>query len=187
MKTPTSPTRRDTPRHGAPSDSDSSWMGVRWFGRRLSGARLSGIRLSGIRLSGIRLSGIRRRGASVVEFAIVAPIFFLLIMGIIEYGRMVMVQQIITNASREGARYAVLDGSTSATVTTTVETYLTNVAISGATVTVTPNSIGSAAFGDPVEVTVDIPFSKVSWLPTPLFLNTSKLTASTVMRRETLQ
>ena len=30
----------------------------------------------------------------------------------IEYGRMVMVQQILTNASREGARAAVLDGAT---------------------------------------------------------------------------
>ena len=49
----------------------------------------------------------KRRGAAVVEFAIVAPLFFLLIFGMIEYGRMVMVQQVITNASREGARRAV--------------------------------------------------------------------------------
>ncbi len=42
-----------------------------------------------------------RRGAAAVEFAIVAPVFFLLVFGMIEYGRMVMVQQVITNASRE--------------------------------------------------------------------------------------
>ena len=54
----------------------------------------------------------KRRGAAAVEFAVVAPIFLLLVFGMIEYGRMVMVQQVLTNASREGARVAVLDGST---------------------------------------------------------------------------
>ncbi len=44
-----------------------------------------------------------------VEFAIVAPIFFLLIFGMIEFGRVVMVQQLLTNASREGARLGVLN------------------------------------------------------------------------------
>ncbi len=39
-----------------------------------------------------------------MEFAVVAPVFLLLVFGMIEYGRMVMVQQVITNASREGAR-----------------------------------------------------------------------------------
>ncbi len=43
-----------------------------------------------------------RRGTAAVEFALVAPVFFLLVFGMIEYGRMVMVQQVITNASREG-------------------------------------------------------------------------------------
>ena len=41
----------------------------------------------------------------------VAPVLFLIVFGMIEFGRMVMVQQVITNASREGARVAVLDGA----------------------------------------------------------------------------
>ena len=71
-----------------------------------------------------------RRGTAAVEFAIVAPVFFLLVFGMIEYGRMVMVQQVITNASREGARVGVLDGSTSTNVTTAVNNYLTSAKIS---------------------------------------------------------
>ena len=39
-----------------------------------------------------------RRGTAAVEFALVAPVFFLLVFGMIEYGRMVMVQHVITNA-----------------------------------------------------------------------------------------
>ena len=129
----------------------------------------------------------QRRAAAAVEFAIVAPVFFLLILGMIEYGRMVMVQQVITNASREGARQAVLDGATTAEVTTVVNDYLTSGSISGATVTVTPDPPTNAEFGDPVTVSVSIPFSQVSWLPSPMYLGGKTLTATTVMRRESVQ
>jgi Flp pilus assembly protein TadG len=126
-----------------------------------------------------------------VEFAIVAPVFFLLVFGMIEFGRMVMVQQVITNASREGARIAVLDTNTPATqtaeVTTAVQNYLHGGSITGATVTVNPNPPSTAVYGAPVTVSVSIPFRQVSWLPSPIFLGGSTLSATTVMRRETVQ
>jgi len=117
----------------------------------------------------------------------IAPVFFLMILGMIEFGRMVMVQQIITNASREGARMAILDGSTTAEVLTSVEDYLTSGSIANATVTVDPDPPSSAGYGDPVTVTVQIPFNQVSWLPVPRYLGDKVLTASAVMRRETVQ
>ncbi len=128
----------------------------------------------------------KRRGAAVVEFAIVAPLFFLLVFGMIEFGRMMMVQQVITNASREGARQAVLDGATTQEVTTVVTDYLANGSVSGATVTIDPNPPGNAAFGAPVTVNVSVPFDQVSWLPAPWFLGGTTLAASTVMRRESV-
>ena len=128
-----------------------------------------------------------RRAAAAVEFAIVAPVFFLLVFGMIEYGRMVMVQQVLTNASREGARAAVLDGATVAQVQTTVNSYLTSGSITGATVTVSPNPLSGAEFGDPVTVTVSIGFNQVSWLPSPMYLGGTTLSSATVMRRETSQ
>ena len=106
----------------------------------------------------------------------------------IEFGRMVMVQQVITNASREGARTAVLDGSTAAEVRTIVDTYLENGSITGATVTINPTEPNAAGYGEPVTVTVAVPFGQVSWLPTPMFVGGDmNLTATTVMRRETVQ
>ncbi|HEX5104854.1 MAG TPA: TadE/TadG family type IV pilus assembly protein [Pirellulaceae bacterium] len=129
----------------------------------------------------------KRRAAAAVEFAIVAPVFFLLIFGMIEYGRMVMIQQVITNASREGARAAVLDGTDVAEVQNTVNGYLATGSVSGATVTVAPDPLSDAEFGDPVTVTVSIGFDQVSWLPSPMYLGGKTLTASTVMRRETVQ
>lgn len=128
-----------------------------------------------------------RRGASAVEFAIVAPIFFMVVLGIIEFGRMSMVQQIITNAAREGARVGVLDGSTFASVDAKVQQYLSAAAIKGAKVSVTPNPPSSAGFDQPVTVSVAIPFDDVSWLPAPFFVKKTTLTANAVMRRETVE
>ena len=124
-----------------------------------------------------------------VEFAVVAPVFFLLIFGMIEYGRMVMVQQVITNASREGARLAVLDGANFEEINSQVNDYLNSASINAvnAMVTVEPDPPSSAGFGEPITVSVSIAFSKVSWLPSPMYLGGKTLTATTVMRRENIQ
>ena len=129
----------------------------------------------------------QRRGAAVVEFAVVAPIFVLLVFGMIEFGRMVMVQQVITNASREGARRAVLDGAATQDVVDLINDYLASGSISSATVTVTPDPPGNAAFGEPVTVLVQVPFDQVSWLPSPMYLGGTNMSATTVMRRESVQ
>src|SRR4051812_47359519 len=97
---------------------------------------------------------LNRRGAAVVEFAVVSPVFFLLVFGMIEYGRMVMVQQLLTNAAREGARVGVLDNSTASDVTTAVNSYLTAAKITTATITCNPTTPSSATYGQPVTVTV---------------------------------
>lgn len=129
----------------------------------------------------------RRRGAATVEFAIVAPLFIMLVFGMVEYGRMVMVQQLLTSAGREGARMGVLDGMTVDRVTTTVTSYLEDSSVPGATVTVSPSPLSSARYGDPVTVKVSVPFDSVSWLPSPMYLGGKTLTSVAVMRRETPQ
>jgi Flp pilus assembly protein TadG len=135
-----------------------------------------------------RLRTPRRRqachGAAAVEFALIAPLFFLLIFGMIEYGRMVMVQQVLTNGSREGARRAVLEQSTADEVQTLVSNYLANSSVSGATVTVSPADLSTVGFGDPVNVSVSVPFTQVSWVPKPWFLGSKTLHAQSVMNGE---
>src|SRR3989442_3505147 len=49
----------------------------------------------------------RRAGQSMVEFAVLAPVFFLLLLGTIDLGRAVYTYNAISNAAREGARAAV--------------------------------------------------------------------------------
>jgi hypothetical protein len=138
----------------------------------------------------------KRRGAVVVEFAVVAPLFFLLVFGMIEFGRMIMVQQVLTNASREGARRAVLDGATALGVKQAVIDNMddANIAIDENNVDISPSDPAAAAYGSAISVTVHVPFSEVSWLPPSMmqfFLPAGKtdvtLSAATVMRRETVQ
>lgn len=131
-----------------------------------------------------------RKGAAVVEFALIAPILFLLVFGMIEFGRMIMVQQVLTNAAREGARLAVLDSPTptAGPVTAAVRNYLQTAGIASATVTINPPEPTTAGYGAPITVTVSVPFGNVTWLPVPMFISRNRqLTASVVMRRETVQ
>ena len=48
----------------------------------------------------------RKKGQSLVEFALLLPIFLLILVGIAEFGRGWMTKNILTGAAREGARVA---------------------------------------------------------------------------------
>ncbi len=50
-----------------------------------------------------------RKGAAAVEFALVLPLFVLIFLGMLELGRGLHVQQVITQAAREGARLGASD------------------------------------------------------------------------------
>lgn len=70
-----------------------------------------------LRPAAVRQAG--QRGASAVEFALVAPLFFLLLFSIVDFGAMMWANLTMQQAVREGARYAVtgqtgLDPNTSA-------------------------------------------------------------------------
>jgi Flp pilus assembly protein TadG len=126
-----------------------------------------------------------RLGTTLVEFAVVAPIFFLMSLGIIEFGRAMMVQALLTNAAAKGARAGCFDSSTSGNVTSAVNAYLLAGGISGATATCSPNPPSNALPGHDITVTVTIPYSKVTWLPAPRFLKNKTLSATALVQRET--
>lgn len=139
----------------------------------------------------------RRRGAVIVEMALVLPIFLMLVFGIIEFGRGFMVGQLVTNAAREGARRAILDGSTNADVTSFIQTFMqssANVSASNVTVTITVtpaagnpavagNSIASCSSRDLIAVKVEVPFDKVAYI-TGKYMKGKKLSGQASMRHE---
>jgi Flp pilus assembly protein TadG len=123
------------------------------------------------------------RGVAAVEFAIVAPIFFMLVIGIIEVGRAIMVQQVLINASRVGARRAAMLSSTEGEVLAAVTEFTTGVGVSSVTATVTPDP-ETAEGGTPLTVSTSVSYANVSWLPTPWFMGGKTLSSSAVMRKE---
>ncbi len=111
-----------------------------------------------------------RSGVAAVEFALVVPVFLLFVFGLIEFGRMMMVQQALTNAAREGCRTAILATTTSSSdVESAVRDYLLSVtsnASNAAKVHVTVPAISAAtASGTDLTVAVDVNYTDVSWVP----------------------
>lgn len=53
------------------------------------------------------------RGQSLVEFALILPILVIVLVGVFDLGRAVMLSETLNNAVREGNRYAIVHGSTS--------------------------------------------------------------------------
>ncbi len=116
-----------------------------------------------------------RRAAAAVEFAIIAPILFFIVLATIEVGRGIMVSEYLSSAARVGARKAAMNGSDS-TTTTEVSTSINNaltytgggITYSDVTKTyklndTTVSNFSAAKPGDRVSVQLSIPFANVSW------------------------
>jgi len=65
-----------------------------------------------------------QRGAALLETAITLPIVLLVTVSIFEFGRAYQTWQVITNAAREGARIAIIAGTTDGQVTNAVRSYM---------------------------------------------------------------
>jgi Flp pilus assembly protein TadG len=128
----------------------------------------------------------REEGAAAIEFALLLPLLMLILFGIIEFGLVLYNQEVITNASREGARYGIVIGSprpTTGQIQGVVNTYLTNAGLAGsATVSVTG---AQGASGNDLTVGVVYPYT---FLVLPNFAaglsDNLNLNATTVMKLE---
>ena len=108
----------------------------------------------------------RRRGAAALEFALVAPLFFIIVFTMFEFGRYMMVQQIITDTAREGARRALLEGADPDAVEDFVLNMLEANTIDGTKtqVQVTPSDFGPLWLGDEINVKVRVNYNEMSWI-----------------------
>ncbi len=137
----------------------------------------------------IRSNRIRRRGASLVEFALVAPLFFLVVLALIEFGRAFMVKELLTEAARRGCRQGIIEGTSSDTIQSAAVNFLSNVGVKGASASVYVNgaSAGStniSAMPVYTEITVVVTVSarNVAW--TPSVFVTGSLSGQYTLRRE---
>jgi Flp pilus assembly protein TadG len=128
----------------------------------------------------------REDGVAAVEFAIVLPILLLIMFGIIEFGFVLFEKQVITNASREGARAGIVQAAPKHTedeIKGVVKGYLTKAGLEDTSATIDVTGEG-LAYPNDLTVRVDYPYT---------FLVLSRLTggspsltlrATTIMKHE---
>ena len=129
----------------------------------------------------------RRAGVTTLEFAIVIPIFFLFILGLVEMGRGMMVTNLLTHAARTGCREGVLPNKANSDISAAVSQALSNQGVTGAVVTVKVNNAtkdaSTAQAKDEITVIVTAPVGKNTWLPVTRWLN-GNLTGQYTLIRE---
>lgn len=123
----------------------------------------------------------QRRGAAVVEMAVVAPLLLTLVFGIIEFSWMMSVQQTLTNAAREGCRTAVIKGTGEQDIRNRVSAYMSPAGLANYEVNIT-----RATSDDPTEtVTVSLNYGEIALVGGYFPGVSSKvLTATCSMRKE---
>jgi Flp pilus assembly protein TadG len=127
-----------------------------------------------------------QKGATLVEFAIIALVLFTLLFAIIEFGMYLFNQQVITNASREGARHGIISRVPRVTITEIeqkvndyCQDHLVTFGSANNPVINVPDHNPNAKFGEPLTVTVSYNYGAL-FLP----FMTKQMQAQTIMRYE---
>jgi len=127
----------------------------------------------------------RQRGQAAVEFALILPLFLLLVFAVTEFGRIWMVQHVLTTASRAGARQAILPSTTEAQVSQTVSDLCTGASLNAELTSVSMSNVGMAgASGSTTEVTVSYNHPVLSGSLIPGLSGSFTLASTTRMRHE---
>jgi Flp pilus assembly protein TadG len=112
------------------------------------------------------LAGVVRdaRGQSLVEFALASFVFFATIFGTVEFGRGVWQYNMMSDLAQEGARWAAVHGTGSASPSNQsgVQSFVNSRSPFTVTVTTAPSTIGAA--GSTVEVQVRSTFQPLTSL-----------------------
>lgn len=111
----------------------------------------------------IKSKGKSEEGQAMVEFALVLPVFLLILCGIIDFGWLFYNQLSLNNACREGARYAVVntaEGASTQQIENHIENLTTGVfANNGVDISIEYTSKGDPTAGDiKVSLEADISF-----------------------------
>ena len=130
-----------------------------------------------------------RKGGTTVEMAFVAPFVFLLVFGSIEFSRMMMIRQALTNAAREGARHACLVNTNNASNSEQVIRDTLRGVVAGhddadiVRVEFDPPFTETLSPGTEIVASVEVDCSDVSWIP-PMFFSGAVIRGSSTMKRE---
>lgn len=127
-----------------------------------------------------------RRGLSMVEAALVLPILFALLFGMLEYSWAFLKSQQIHNAARHGARTGIVYGATAAEVLAAVDQVMADsgLASSGYSTVLVPADPSTLTSGQILEVQVSVDYGNIELIGIPLIPTPATLTGTTSMARE---
>lgn len=120
-----------------------------------------------------------REGATMVEFAIVANVMFLMVLTCIEFARLNMTRNLMQDAAYFAARHAVVPGATAAEAIAEAERIMGSMLTNGYTVQVSELNAES----EEIEVTVEVDLHAVA-LFAPNFLPNTTISTTANMRTE---
>lgn len=131
-----------------------------------------------------------RRGPSLVEVALVLPVVVTVLLGVAEANRAITVGSMVSEAAREGARLATVQGMTNVDIQQKVASLLEPARIPSSEVSVDISVSNEAAAGrienalpqDMVTVKVTVPFDQVGYIGS-LFLEGRKLSGQSSVQR----
>ena len=113
---------------------------------------------------------LHRSGTATVEFAIIAPLLVLVLMGMFEVTRAIQVKNYLTDAARSSCRIAIQPGTNNQSVQNQINAVLTNnglpMASAKTTILVNGNAVdvNTANKYDQISVKISIPISQASWV-----------------------
>jgi len=146
-----------------------------------------------------------RLGTAAVEFALIAPLFWILIVGMFEVSRALMVKEILTDSARKACRTAILPGAGWNDVANgaagselydilvtdngftwsniTPQIIVTDTSGNSTTLTGgdTNKVLQNATWGSTIAVKVSIPASATTWGPGYIFITSTEIESETVI------
>ena len=117
----------------------------------------------------------RRRGAALVEFALISVIFLTMLLGMLQFGIYLSATNTLWNGAREGARLAAVQASTlsdddaTAQIEDQVAKTIAPLERSKMTVTVTPANISARTYGTAVTVRISYDMRSKLFVPVPSY------------------
>ena len=115
-------------------------------------------------------SHLQRTGAAVVEFAVCLPVIVLIVLGTIEAGSLLFLQQTLIQAAYEGAKVAIVTGDADQ-VQAVVDAVAAGRNLEGVEVTLTPSDIANLPAGEVLTITITAPGDSNSLIPFGPFEN----------------
>ena len=126
-------------------------------------------------------NAINRRGAVAVEFALTAPLLFLMLLGAAELGHANMVYNVAEAAAYEGAREGIVPGATAEECKVAAQRVLDISRIRGADITIEPRKLKTESTN--VQVSISIPYVD-NTVVAPVFTKKLVIRRSCVLTRE---